>query len=247
MGAPLTRSGRGPAVELSLLDGFELRADEAAVAVPAGAQRLLAYLALSARPVLRVHLAGVLWLESSEEHAFANLRSTLWRLRRCCDGLIDARGPSVRIGSEVGIDVHRASDLAVRLVEHPEDTTVADVDSDPLRHDLLPDWYEDWVLFERERYRQLRLRALDALCERLTGAGRLALAMEVGLASVAGEPLRESAHRAVIKIHLAEGNRAEAFRQYRLYCSLLHERLGLSPSAQIEQLVAGLDRTETPG
>ena len=90
------------------------------------------------------------------------------------------------------------------------------------------------------------LRALDALCERLTGAGRLALAMEVGLASVAGEPLRESAHRAVIKIHLAEGNKAEALRQYRLYRNLLHERLGLSPSAQIEKLVVGFDRTETP-
>lgn len=234
-------------LELTLLDGFELRADGDPLAVPLAAQRLLAFLALSARPVLRVHLAGVLWLESSDEHAFANLRSTLWRLRRCCDSLIDANGQSVRLASDVGIDVRRASDLALRLVEHPDDATVLDVDCAPLRHDLLPDWYDDWVLLERERYRQLRLRALDTLCDRLTEAGRLALAMEVGLASIAGEPLRESAHRAVIRIHLAEGNKAEAFRQYRLYRTLLHDQLGLSPSAQIEELVGGLDATETIG
>jgi DNA-binding SARP family transcriptional activator len=71
--------------------------------------------------------------------------------------------------------------------------------------------------------------------------------MEVGLASIAGEPLRESAHRAVIRIHLAEGNKAEAFRQYRLYRTLLHDQLGLSPSAQMEELVRGLDATETIG
>jgi DNA-binding SARP family transcriptional activator len=243
----VTRGQRHPAVELTLLDGFELRADGDPLTVPLAAQRLLAFLALSARPVLRVHLAGVLWLESSDEHAFANLRSTLWRLRRCCESLIDASSQSVRLASEVGIDVRRSIDLALRLVEHPDDATVLDADCDPLRHDLLPDWYDDWVLFERERYRQLRLRALDALCDRLTEAGRLALAMEVGLASVAGEPLRESAHRAVIRIHLAEGNKAEAFRQYCLYRRLLHDKLGLSPSAQMEELVRALDATETIG
>jgi DNA-binding SARP family transcriptional activator len=241
----VTRGRRPPVVELTLLDGFELRADGNPLAVPLAAQRLLAFLALSARPVLRPHLAGVLWLESSDEHAFANLRSTLWRLRRCCDSLVDASGQSVRLASEVAIDVRRASDLAVRLVEHPDDATVLDADCDLLRHDLLPDWYDDWVLLERERYRQLRLRALDTLCDRLTKAGRLALAMEVGLASIAGEPLRESAHRAVIRIHLAEGNKAEAFRQYRLYRTLLHDQLGLSPSGQMEELVRGLDAAET--
>ena len=38
--------------------------------------------------------------------------------------------------------------------------------------ELLPDWYDDWVLLERERFRQLRLHALDALCDDLTRAGR---------------------------------------------------------------------------
>jgi DNA-binding SARP family transcriptional activator len=101
------------------------------------------------------------------------------------------------------------------------------------------------VLFERERFRQLRLRALDALCERLTRAGRLNEALEAGLLSVAGEPLRESAHRALMRLHLADGNTGEAVRQYRLYERLLREQVGIEPSERIQELVRGLDNRET--
>ncbi len=108
-----------------------------------------------------------------------------------------------------------------------------------------PDWYEDWVLFERERFRQVRLRALDALCDRLTRAGRLNEAMEAALLSVAGDPLRESAQRALVRVHLSEGNAGEAVRTYRLYQRLLHEQLGIQPSERMQELVAGLDNQET--
>ena len=218
---------------------------EAAVAVPSTAQRLLAYLALSSRPVLRVRLAGVLWLKTPEDRACANLRSALWRLRRFGAGVVDASGERVCLGREVQVDVRGAIDLARRVLDGPVDEEVLDVDPAPLCRDLLPDWYDDWVLLEREHYRQLRLHALEALCDRYTRSGRLALAMEAGLASLAAEPLRESAHRAVISVHLAEGNVAEALRQYRIYRGLLQEHLGLEPSSQIEELVYGRAEMET--
>jgi DNA-binding SARP family transcriptional activator len=241
----MTTGDPGSSMRISLLDGFELSIDETPLPVPLGAQRLLAYLALSSRPVLRVHLAGALWLEASEDHAFANLRSTLWRLRRCAEGLVETSAQHVSLCPDVDVDVRRSIELARRVVNSTSDEELFDLDPDPLRRDLLPDWYDDWVLLERERYRQLRLHALDALCDRFTRAGRLALAMETGLASLAAEPLRESAHRALIKIHLAEGNKAEALRQYRLYRRLLHEQLGLEPSSQIEELVRERDEIET--
>jgi DNA-binding SARP family transcriptional activator len=239
----MTHRRPGSKVRVNLLDTFELLVDDAPAPVPLGAQRVLAYLALASRPVLRVHLAGVLWLEASEDHAFANLRSTLWRLRRCSEGLIETSGQHACLCPEVDVDVRRSIDFARRVVDSPGDEELLDLD--PLCQDLLPDWYDDWVLLERERYRQLRLHALDALCDRFTRAGRLALAMETGLASLAAEPLRESAHRAVIRIHLAEGNKAEALRQYRLYKRLLHDQLGLEPSFQIEKLVRERDEIET--
>ena len=95
------------------------------------------------------------------------------------------------------------------------------------RGQLLPDWYEDWVEIERERLCELRAHALEALCHRLTTAGRFGEATEAGLAAVRDEPLRESAHRVLIGVHLAEGNRAAALHQYRAFALLLHEEVGM--------------------
>jgi DNA-binding SARP family transcriptional activator len=82
--------------------------------------------------------------------------------------------------------------------------------------ELLPGWYEDWVLVERERLRQLRMHALEALAEKLTEAGRYGVAMQAAYAAVRADPVRESAHRAVVRVHLAEGNVLEALRAYEL-------------------------------
>ncbi|MGW2671050.1 AfsR/SARP family transcriptional regulator [Streptomyces sp. NPDC001272] len=80
--------------------------------------------------------------------------------------------------------------------------------------DLLPGWDDEWTLFERERLRQLRLHALESLSARLTSSGRHALALDAALTCVSIEPLRESAHRAVVAVHLAEHNAVEAVSQY---------------------------------
>lgn len=222
---------------LTLLDAFELACDGASIAIPMSAQRLLAFLALHPRPLLRPFVAGTLWPETTEERAHACLRSALWRLHRLGDGLVDVVGPRLRLGTAVAVDLSAAEATARRLLEG---TDAPVPETAVLCGELLPDWYEDWVLLERERFRQLRLRALDALCERLTQADRLAEAFEVGLAALAAEPLRESAHRALVRIHLAEGNAGEALRQYRLCRRLLGEQLGVEPSPQMDSLVAGV-------
>jgi DNA-binding SARP family transcriptional activator len=103
--------------------------------------------------------------------------------------------------------------------------------------DLLPGWYDDWVLFERERLRQLRLHALETLALALAAEGRFAAAVEAGLAAIRTEPLRESAHRVVVRVHLAEGNLTEALRQYELCRRLFRAELGLEPSALLTDLV----------
>jgi DNA-binding SARP family transcriptional activator len=108
-----------------------------------------------------------------------------------------------------------------------------------LSSDLLPDWYEDdWVVVHRERYHHLRLHALEAMCERLTATQRYGEAVEAGLAAVRAEPLRESAHQALVKVHLAEGNRYEATRQYQSCRRLLRNELGLEPSPRLQALLA---------
>ena len=88
----------------------------------------------------------------------------------------------------------------------------------PSQADLLPGWYEDWVLFERERLQQVRLDALEspwraARSPRATRRPALAAARE----AIAIEPLLESAHAVAIQAHLLGGNRSAAVREYQEY------------------------------
>jgi DNA-binding SARP family transcriptional activator len=106
--------------------------------------------------------------------------------------------------------------------------------------DLLPGWYDDWVLSEAEDWRQLRLHALEALADRLTAMGRWGEAADAAGAAVRAEPLRESANATLIKVHLAEGNQSEAVRQFERYRALLLAELGLEPTLRLRRLVQDL-------
>jgi DNA-binding SARP family transcriptional activator len=228
---------------LSLLGGFELRSAGTEVAVARGGQRLLALLALQGRPLERLWVAGTLWLDATEERAGASLRSALWRLPQPGGtAVVEASPTHLRLARDLAVDVQELAGLAqeLELPAAPAGREGGDLDPARLTMDLLPDWYEDWVVLERERLRQLRLHALEALCARLTGAGRFGAAVQAGLAAVAGEPLRESAHRTLIRAHLAEGNPGEAVRQYHLYRRLLADELAIEPSPAIRGLVAPL-------
>jgi DNA-binding SARP family transcriptional activator len=234
---------------LQLLDGFVLTWDGEVVELPLGTQRLVAFLAIHGRPLLRTYVAGSLWLEKSDERSQANLRSALWRLRQPAGGLVQTRGVHVRLTPALDVDLHRA--VANAQERLGAGTGVPDPDEIDLlmAGDLLPDWYDDWVVLERERLRQLRLNALESSCHRLAAGRQYAAAVEVGLAAVAAEPLRETAHRALIVAHLAEGNRAEALRQFQMYRDLIWQELGVGPSPQLQQalegwLSAGVELTE---
>ncbi len=224
---------------LSLLHGFELTCGGRPVAIPRSSQRLLAFVALHDRPLQRGYVAGNLWTESSDERAAANLRSALWRLNRGGRALVEASVGQLHVAAGLRVDIRDAIARARSVLAGSVSSGDLTLYAIPLDCDLLPDWYEDWVLVERERYRQLRLHALEALCDRLTTARRFAEAVEAGLTAVAAEPLRESAQRALISAHLAEGNQGEAIRQYRQFQHQLSEELGVQPSIDLRELMRG--------
>lgn len=239
---PLGSPATAPPVSVDLLHGFTVRDERRAVELPHAAQRLVAFLALQERPRQRLFVAGSLWTDASEERAAASLRSTLWRLGKTSTGLIAPLGAALGLADHVRVDLHEAIACARRVIARPEEHAVGDLDLLTLAGDLLPDWYEDWVLLERERFRHLRLHGLEALCEAFARQESYAKATEAGLAAVAGDPLRESAHRALIAVHLAEGNPGDALRQYGLCRRLFRERLGMAPTARLDGLVAHLRR-----
>jgi DNA-binding SARP family transcriptional activator len=227
-----------PRICLSLLRGFELREDDRPVGVPASAQRLLAFLALHDRPLQRLYVAGCLWLDSTQEHANANLRTALWRLRRPGCVVVKSTTTELSLAGEVVVDLSEAAAAAQRALAHESERS--DLESLSLAGDLLPGWYDDWLLIERERFRQLRVHALESLCDDFAAAGEFAAATAAGLAAVAAEPLRESGHRVLIHAHLAEGNVAEAIRQYTIYRDLVRTQLGIEPSRQLQEVFKGL-------
>ena len=144
-------------------------------------------------------------------------------------------------GPGVTVDYVEMTRLAGRLLHR--DLTgeeLVDVPSDLLAADLLPGWDEDWLLIDRERHRQLRLHALEALSTQLTDTGEFAMAIQAALAAIAIEPLGESATLALIRASLAEGNRTEALRQFSLFRRLLAAETGLRPSEQLEELIGSI-------
>ena len=235
---PMPDAEPGAAIRLSLLDGFELSIEGSPVDLVLGLQRVLAFLALQERPVLRAYVGGCLWAGKSDERAAANLRAALWRLSEPGPPLVGSSAAHLSLSPEVSVDVRDAIEGARRLLDPQGGVIDEDFEEFLLSGDILPDWHEDWVSIERERLRQLRLHGLEALCGRLIAAGRLAEAIDVALAVVAAEPLRESAHRLLIRAHLAEGNRAEAVRQCDTYRGILWTGLGVAPSGQLTALMA---------
>jgi DNA-binding SARP family transcriptional activator len=218
-------------ISLWLLNGFDLRQDNSSLQVPAPAQRLLAYLALQDRPVLRRAVAAALWADTGDQQASARLRSTLWRLPSPGgQRLVEADGGRLRLAGGVDVDVRIVAD----------DDRVAELDVTHLCGDVLADWAEDWVAVERERVRQLRLHRLEQLSEWARRQGRHSVALQAALAAVAVAALRESAHRQVMRVHLVEQNPSEALRQYDLVRRLLRDELGLAPSPATRALVADI-------
>lgn len=236
-------------LRLELLHGFALWHGESLVPVPANVQRLLAFLAIRHRPQHRDSVAATLWLDCPDSRAAANLRTALWRVRKLCDGAVVVTGGLLALGPEVACDLDHALERAHRLIDG-SDTDVDDLDDLPcdaivgdLGEDLLPSWSEYWVLIERERLRQLRLHALESLCRKMVVRGRLGLAVEVGLAAVAVEPLRESAHRVLVDAYLAENNVGEAVRAYRAFAVLLKDQLGIAPTDELQDRLPAAART----
>jgi DNA-binding SARP family transcriptional activator len=217
--------------------------------VPEGSKRLLVFIALADGKVDRRYAAGALWPDGNNERAAGNLRSALWRLRGASIDLIDGDKQFLLLKPGTLVDVKVLSDWAERLAKGA--ATSADLRAVTWRTvamDLLPGWYDDWVIFERERIRQRLLHALEALSRYLIVGGRRAEAVETAIVAVSADPLRETANRILIEAHLAEGNFVEARRAYLRYRTLVGRELGVEPGQELASLVQnGCGQQAKPG
>ena len=242
----ISQESRDPEFSVAVLGQFRLQRGLNVVRVPRASQRLLAFLALHGRIVERAALAGALWPEASESRAYSSLRAALSRLQRTTRMALAASQLELGLAEGVTVDIRRAKALARRLLDPAARPAPGDLGTSAvvaLSADLLPDWYDDWVLVEAEDWRQLRLHALEALAGHLVAAGRWGEAAGAARAAVRGEPLRETSHAALIRVFLAEGNVSEAVREFASYRTLLHNELGLEPTARLCRLIQNARNT----
>ncbi|MGW0523005.1 AfsR/SARP family transcriptional regulator [Crossiella sp. NPDC003009] len=230
---------RGSGVRVGLLGGFELRSGGEVLPLPGGAERLLAFVATRSQVVGRLVVAGSLWPASSEGHAYAALRSALSRMDRVSRRTLCTTPGSLELTRGVAVDLHDAQALAHRLLRAgpPEAIDLSAAAIATLSLELLPLWYDEWVLLEAEDWRQLRLHALEAVVDGLVQASRFGDATAAAVAVIRADPLRESAQAALIRVHLAEGNQSEAVRAFDRFSRLLQADLGLLPTPRLRELV----------
>jgi DNA-binding SARP family transcriptional activator len=200
-------------LEIKLLGRYEVKLDGRPVTLPSRpAQSLLAYLALSAGTAhRREKLAGLLWPESSDDNARRNLRQSLWHIRKA---LADA-APHYLHSDDVTVMFAAAASAApfwldVALLEKPANahTTPEELMAVvALYHDeLLPGFYDDWVVWQRERQQTLFERKMGQLLDGLTAVHRWDELLEWAERWLAFGQSPEAAYRALMVAHAGRGD-----------------------------------------
>lgn len=234
---PPPAAGSEPRVNIHLLGHFALTVDGGDVDLATGPQRLAAYLALRGITT-RDRVAGELWPDATQSRAMHSLRTAIWRINQAAHGLVHAAGGALDLDPAADVDVRQmllTSNTLLTTSTPPSRGLPPDVD-------LLPMWDDQWLVHDRERVRQLQLHLLEASADRLRAVGQYGLALEWALAAVRADPLRESAHRTVIRIHVAEGNLVEARRSFDACADLLHRELGVRPSTRTSSVLVAAVR-----
>ena len=222
----------------------------------ANARVALALLALErAQGVTSERLAEALWPDGLPATWGSALRMTMSRVRSFIKDALDPTAPDPIVaqggrytwqlpdGVLIHIDVEDAEQalLAAREALASGDAARAYQDASHaasrLRGPFLAGRHGTWVDEQRDRLSDLLVAALEVGSEAAAASGDAATALALADDAVERAPLRESAHRALIRVHLAEGNHAEALRQRELYRRLLHEQLGVEPSPQLDELL----------
>jgi DNA-binding SARP family transcriptional activator len=220
-------------LKIHLLGHFKVLKEEDAIEVPSRpAQSLLAYLAMSAGTVhRREKLAGLLWPEANESNARSNLRHALWRLRKAVGNeyfIADKITVAFDEHSEYWLDVSSLSG------EDGEGRTAEKLLEEISNYggELLPGFYDDWVILKREHYRALFDNKVQKLLDQLVKEERWTDVLEWGERWIAMGHAPEPAYRALMFAYCGLGDTAGMANTYRRCVTTLKEELGVEPSGE---------------
>ena len=231
-------------LQIRLLGQFDIRLDGKRVTIPSRAgQSLLAYLALTAGTShRREKLAGTFWSETSEESARKYLRQELWRIRKALIS-IKTTGEEYLIADDFTIAFNRNADywLDAAQLERP------DLDLESLltnlslyQGELLPGFYDEWLVIERERFQSIFDAKMGQLLEQLISAERWTAVQEQSERWLSMDSAIEPAYRGLMLSYGARGDMAKVSTIYQRCIAELDEKFGLEPSAETRALYDGL-------
>jgi predicted ATPase/DNA-binding SARP family transcriptional activator len=232
-------------LQVRLLGQFDVHRDGAPVLIPSRlAQSLLAYLLLTAGTAhRREKLAGLLWPDTTDENARRNLRQELWRLRKAIESSAPGKGvTNFLLVDEITIAFDSQSDywLDVSALAKPDDAAASSQDLiealSLYRGELLPGFYDEWAVLERERLRALLEQKMARLLDLLIEEKRWRTVLEWGERWIALGQSPEPAYRALMVAHGALGDRSKVAAVLERCAQALRDDLGVEPSAQTQAL-----------
>ncbi len=238
-------------LELRLLGQFSIILNEQAIEIPSRpAQALLAYLVLNAgTPQSRERLAGLFWPDASEANARSSLRHALWRLRKDFsqpgtpeDLYLVADRYSITFAPQVECFID------IEILDNPvvEDTTLSDLMGglNAYKGELLPGFYEDWVILERERLRAVFEKKANLLIERLLEQERFKETVEWAERWISHGQVPEPAYRALMIAHFRLGDLSSMAAAYQRCVKDLKASLELEPSTETRALYERLSERQ---
>jgi SARP family transcriptional regulator, regulator of embCAB operon len=219
---------------LEVIGGWRLGRGSVEYAVPKRQQRLIALLAV--RGTLgRSAAARLLWPDGSDGQASNCLRGTICQISRELPGLVGLESGRIRLAHDVDDDLG-----AIRIQLEGRSVVEGAAAASRIhllsRGELLPGWYDDWVLEAQDQWRSMRVKALQQLAAHLLERGDTHGAVEAASSVMSIDPLDEEAQQLVLRAQLAEGNRALALRGYAEFNSRFFDELGLPPSFSAGEL-----------
>lgn len=233
----MSRQKVAPPFKFYFLGAFHIENNKGTVSIAARkAQALLAYLVLYPQEHVREKLAALFWGDSPDSHARDSLRSALKQIRKTFGDellLSDRETVQINAGFPLWVD---AREFQATLAHQPAAAV------ELYRGDLLPDHYDDWILAERARLRELYLNALLEIAETGRAAGEYPRAIQAAQQLLQADATIEAAHRQLMQCHLALGNRSAALKQYEECARVLRAELDVEPSQETTALYLEIRR-----
>lgn len=242
-------------LKIKLLGGFSVESGAERAGRRFESQKvraLLAYLASHPdQPFSREQLCELLWPEEDSETARHNLRQALYSLRQGvgerADDVIASDHHSLRLTLDAGdaLDVAELEEAYHRGFPASGGVVPAELGrvADLYRGDFLSGFtvrdsvpFENWLITEQERLRDMAVQALSALVDHFSTRGEYEPAIDHCHRLLEVDPLSEDAHHELIRHYVLSGRRPRAMLHYEELAELLDRELGVAPSAKTRRL-----------